>query len=196
MAAGGGSGGPVVYEPEECDLGDQAGTILTMSDGDVLSASTFAEWWRDVLGLNMSTTQTVRLTRNNFGVYFYLADNYRPIDGALLGNEGDVHNYHFTVELDADFTYDAGAGQWFEVRCTDDVYLFINGRLVMDLGGYGFNKVQYLDLDRLGLPDGEPARLQLFHAQRQRGLAIFRLRTNIVLADGGSSPSVNAILED
>jgi fibro-slime domain-containing protein len=195
MAAGG-SGGPVVYEPEECDLGDLPGTILAMSEGDVLSAGTFAEWWRDVLGVNMSTTQTIRMTRNKFGVYFYLADNFRPIDGQLLGNEGDVHNYHFTLELDADFTYDASAGQWFEVRCTDDAYLFINGRLVIDLGGYGFNKVQYLELDRLGLPDGEPARLQLFHAQRQRGLAIFRLRTNIVLAESGTSPSVNAVLDD
>ncbi|MHC4275164.1 MAG: fibro-slime domain-containing protein, partial [Planctomycetota bacterium] len=90
----------------------------------------------------------------------------------------------------------AAAGQYFEVRCTDDAYLFINGRLVVDLGGYGFNKVQYVDLDRLGLEDGTPATLKLFHAQRQRGLAIFRLRTNIVLSDNSGSPSVNAILED
>jgi fibro-slime domain-containing protein len=194
MAAG--SGGPVVYEPVECELGDVPGVIAVMSDGDVLSAGTFEEWWRDILGVNMSTVQQITMTRNRYGVYFYLANDYRPIDGELLGNEGDVHNYHFTVELDADFTYDASAAQWFEIRCTDDAYLFINGRLVMDLGGYGFNKVQYLDLDRLGLPDGEPARLQLFHAQRQRGLAIFYLRTNIVLEGSGASPSVNSILED
>ena len=162
----------------------------------MLSAGTFVEWWRDVLGVNMSTLQTITMTRNRFGVYFFLADNYRPIEGDLLGNEGDVHNYHFSVEMDASFTYDAAAMQWFEVRCTDDTYLFVNGRMVLDLGGYGFNKVQYVDLDRLGLEDGEQARLQLFHAQRQRGLAIFRLRTNIVLSDNSGSPSVNAILED
>ncbi|MHC4216873.1 MAG: fibro-slime domain-containing protein [Planctomycetota bacterium] len=195
MAAGSGTS-TVVYEPYECELNDIPGTIALMSTADVLSASTFAEWWTDVLGVNMSTLQTISLTRNRFGVYFFLADNYRPIEGELLGNEGESHNYHFTVEMDANFTYDATAGQWFEIRCTDDTYLFINGRLVIDLGGYGFNKVQYLDLDRLGLPDGEPARLQLFHAQRQRGLAIFRLRTNIVLADDTASPTVNAILED
>jgi fibro-slime domain-containing protein len=194
MAAG--SGGTVVYEPEECELGDTAGTIALMSDGDVLSAGTFAEWWRDVLGVNMSTLQTITMTRNRFGIYFYLADNYRPIEGDLLGNEGDVHNYHFTVEMDASFTYDAAAAQWFEIRCTDDAYLFINGRMVIDLGGYGFNKVQFVDLDRLGLEDGQPCRLQLFHAQRQRGLAIFRLRTNLVLADNSGNPSVNAVLED
>ncbi|MHC4081653.1 MAG: fibro-slime domain-containing protein [Planctomycetota bacterium] len=195
MAAGSGRG-TVVYEPEECEQGDVAGTIAVISDGDVLSAGTFSEWWRDVLGVNMVTVQSITMTRNRFGDYFFLHDNYRPIDGDLLGNEGDVHNYHFTLELDTSFTYDAAAGQYFEVRCTDDAYLFINGRMVIDLGGYGFNKVQYVDLDRLGLPDDKPARLQLFHAQRQRGLAIFRLRTNIVLADNSGSPSVNAILED
>jgi fibro-slime domain-containing protein len=194
MAAGGST--TVVYEPVECELGDTAGTIAVISDGDVLSAGTFAEWWRDVLGANMSTIQTITLTRNRFGVYFFLADNYRPIEGDLLGNEGDVHNYHFTVEMDATFTYDAAATQWFEVRCTDDSYLFINGRMVLDLGGYGFNKVQFVDLDRLGLEDGQQCRMQLFHAQRQRGLAIFRLRTNVVLSDNSGSPSVNAILED
>ncbi|MHC4142616.1 MAG: DUF7305 domain-containing protein, partial [Planctomycetota bacterium] len=46
MAAGGST--TVVYEPVECELGDTAGTIAVISDGDVLSAGTFAEWWRDV----------------------------------------------------------------------------------------------------------------------------------------------------
>jgi fibro-slime domain-containing protein len=196
MASGSGGGGFIVYEPEECELGDLAGVVALASGGDVLSAGTFAEWWRDVLGVNMSTVQSLTLTRDPLGTYAFINDNYRPLDGQLLGNEGDVHNYHFTLEFDADFTYDATAGQWLEVRCTDDTYVFINGRLVIDLGGLGFNKVQYVDLDRLGLPDGEPARLQLFHAQRQRGLAIFRVRTNLVLASDGASPTVNAVLDD
>jgi fibro-slime domain-containing protein len=195
MAAGS-DGGTVVYEPEECELGDTAGTVALISGADVLSAGTFAEWWRDVLGVNMSTVQGLTFTRDTSGVYSFISDQFRPLDGELLGNEGDVHNYHFTLEFDAGFTYDATAGQWLEVRCTDDAYVFINGRLVIDQGGYGFNKVQFVDLDRLGLPDGEPARLQLFHAQRQRGLAIFRVKTNFVLANDSASPTVNAILED
>ena len=82
------------------------------------------------------------------------------------------------------------------MRATDDSYVFINGRLVLDLGGYGFNKLMYVDMDRLGLADGETHRLQVFHAQRQRGLAIFRLRTNVVLSDNNGSASVNGILDD
>ncbi len=187
---------PVVVIPEECDLGDIAGVVQAPSGGDVTSAGTFAEWWRDVLGVNLSTVQTMRLVPDAAGVYGYLNSNYRPIEGLLLGNEGLAHNYHFTAELDATFTYTESAGQWIEFRGTDDTYIFINGKLVIDMGGYGPNKVQFVDLARLGLDDGDACRFQLFHAQREQGLAIFRLRTNIVLADNATSPPINSVLED
>ena len=47
-----------------------------------------------------------------------------------------------------------------------------------------------------GRPDGATHRLQLFHAQRQHGLGIFRIRTNIIMSDNGARPSINGILED
>ena len=196
MATASDTGGGGGFEPEPCELGDRPGSEGLASGADVISAGTFSEWWRDVLGVNQSTVQSIRLSRSRFGVYFFLHNNYRPINGLLLGNEGEINNYHFTVELDAEFTYAAGTGQWFELRCTDDAYVFINGRLVLDLGGYGFDRTMYIDMDRLGLADGETARLQLFHAQRQRGLAIFRLLTNIALSDIAATPSVTGILDD
>ena len=197
MATGEPTGGGVVFEPGECDLGDRPGTIVTAATGDVLSADTFYEWWRNVLGVNQSMVQTIRMTRNKFGVYLYLNDNYRPINGLLLGNEGEANNYHLTVEIDADFTYIAGGGQWFEIRCTDDAYLFVNGRLVIDLGGYGYNRVMIADMERLGLLDGETYRVQLFHAQRQQGLAIFWLQTNMVLVDRDDvTPAITGVLDD
>ena len=137
------------------------------------------------------------MMRDQFGVYRFSDDDYRPINGVLLGNENKAYNYHLTVEIDADFTYAADAGQWFEIRCTDDAYLFVNGRLVIDLGGYGYNKAMYADMERLGLSDGETYRVQLFHAQRQQGLAIFRLQTNMVLISrDGVSPAITGVLED
>ena len=179
-----------------CELGDVEGVLGVSSTGDVASGSTFGEWWRGVLGVNITDVLTLTMTRDRNGHYVFINDNFRPIDGSLMGNEGDLHNYHFTLELDASFTYDAAGGQFFQFRGTDDAYMFINGKLVLDLGGMAFNKVQYVDLDRMGLNDGEKARMQFFHAQRQRGLAIFRLKTNVVLADAAPTPSISSVLED
>ncbi len=190
MATAGVSGGDVTYDPQECDLGDIAGAASSSNGGNVASADTFAQWWRDIPGINVSGLHTFTFTQDAAGVYRFIDDDFRPIDGALFGNEGDIHNYFFTVEIDATFVHQQGAGHFFEYRGTDDAYLFINGVLVMDLGGLGFNRLQYVDLDRLGLPDGEPARLQFFHAQRQRGLAIFRIQTNVALGPGTVIPTV------
>ena len=45
--------------------------------------------------------------------------------------------------------------------------------------------------------DGETYRVQLFHAQRQQGLAIFRLQTNMVLISrDGVTPAITGVLED
>jgi hypothetical protein len=52
-------------------------------------------------------------------------------------------------------------------------------------------------MDRLGLTDGESYPVRLFHAQRQQGLGIFRLQTNMVLANrDGVSPAITGVLED
>ncbi len=184
VTEGTGDGGPMGFFDET--IGDIPGMLGVPSDEDITSAGTFAQWWRDVPGVNLSTLHTLTFTRNGFGVYECFDDDFRPIDGRLLGNEGDNHNYHFTLEVSADFTYEAGLGRFFEFRGTDDAYLFINGKLVLDLGGMGFNKVQRVDLDRLGLVDGEAAHLQFFYAQRQRGLGIFRVRTDLVLSPSGT----------
>ena len=109
-----------------------------------------------------------------------------------MGNEGEVHNYHLTYEIAAEFTFRAGTGQFFHFRGTGDTYLFVIDVLVMDLGGVGYNanKVQLVDMDRLGLVDGQTVQFKLFHAQRARGLAVFDLRTNIVLNESGPLPAI------
>ncbi len=203
VATGAGNGGnngggtEIVYRPVECPMGDTPGVPGTFNNGDILSAGTFFEWFRDLLGVNMSTVQTLRFARNPFtGVYSFNRDDWRPLDGLLLGNEGEVHNYHFTAELDASFKYDASAGQFIQVRNTDDVYVFLNGRLVIENGGMGFNKLMYIDLDRLGFTDGDEVQFQLFHAQRQKGLGIFRVDVNFVMQDKAAASSLTGIIQD
>jgi fibro-slime domain-containing protein len=160
--------------------GDSAG-LAGPAGGSIDSASTFAQWFADVLGENLSMPHTITMTRDGSGVYEYLDDAFYPANGLLFGNEGEPRNYSFTYAVNATFTYQGCAGQFVEFTGADDAWLFVNGALVMDLGGVRPMVPQHMDLDRLGLTDGTTYELGLFYAQRNPGQAAFRLRTNLIL---------------
>lgn len=146
----------------------------------VASAASFAEWWR-----NSSRSQFTRvpfaLTEDPArpGTFRYDNTAFFPIDGRLFGNEGRPHNYHFTVEIHAMFTY--RGGEQFSITADDDSWLFINGRLVLDRGGVQGPVEGTVKLDELGLVRGQVYTFDLFHAERHTTVSTLRIVTNIAL---------------
>jgi fibro-slime domain-containing protein len=138
---------------------------------------------------------TLTLFRQADGMYvfddrmdpFYIErGGFFPIDGLLLGNtpgrgNQDSHNFHFTFEIHTRFQYDAAAGQSFKFEGTDSVWLYVDGHLVNDLVGVHAAHDQYVDLDRLGLEDGQWYPLDFFFAQRYMPQSHFRITTNLPL---------------
>lgn len=186
--------------------GDVAGSMQSSTGDAVTSAETFAQWFRDVPGLNASMPLTLTLVRQGDSNIYTFDDKldptfaslggFFPINGQLLGNSaGENRNFHFTFELETEFVYEEGAGHLFTFTGDDDVWVFIDGRLVIDLGGVHAAVSQSIDLDRLGwLEDGKKYKLKFFFAERHRTQSNFRIDTTLLLRTV-EPPSVTALYD-
>lgn len=145
----------------------------------------FDQWFRDVSGVNQSIFVTLPFQDRGGGLFTYDNSQFFPIDGMLWGNEGHPHNYHFTFELHTRFLY--RGGETFRFRGDDDVFTFINGKQVVDLGGIHLPQEAMVNLDeqaaRLGLERGQSYDLDFFFAERHLTMSNFRIDTTLFFVD-------------
>ena len=175
--------------------GDRAGAMETVDGGSTTTSANFAKWFRDESGVNLSRPLAITLNRQtNTNIYtfndqtdtFYRGrGGFFPINGELWGNSGGStpnQNFHFTFELSTSFVYRQGGGQVFTFTGDDDVWVYVGGKLVIDIGGVHSAVSQTIELDRLThLRDGQRYDLKFFFAERHRTQSNFRIDTTINL---------------
>ena len=145
----------------------------------------FAQWYRDVPGVNQRVEVAIEFTQTAPGVYVYDNSAFFPIDGRGLGNgPNPSHNYLFTTEAHTRFTYEGG--ERFTFRGDDDLWVFVNGKLAVDLGGLHSPLEETIDFDsarnRLEITPGETYAMDIFHAERHTVDSNFRIETTIDLS--------------
>ena len=171
----------------------------------------FSDWYNDRAtgDVNRPFLVDIKFKWNDTtNAYEYFDDAFFPIDngkpfvklganapyGHLLPAPNNIHNFGFTMEFHANFTYFKGKNQTFNFRGDDDVWAFINGKRVIDLGGLHNAQDAAFNLDSIaaatGLQDSLVYPLDFFFAERHTTTSKLRISTSLELVPQLSKPTV------
>jgi fibro-slime domain-containing protein len=145
----------------------------------------FATWFEDDGVSNSSRPVLLELERVMAGptesFVFELSETDHPVKGRLFGEVSDLSEIApgegkkrkkraFTMETVLEFVRDTSADQRFEVTSSGDLWVFLNGRLVAEIGAGGKSRqetTQVVPIERLGIADGMPCEIRIFFAHRE-----------------------------
>jgi len=169
-------------------------TPLCPYDQQLTTAANFDAWYHDTPGVNIPIAGVLRLPRTAAGDYIYDSGTmgFYPIDGQAWTlppareapamadatiNDGGLHNFGFTTEIRYFLQYRGGESLVFSGD--DDMWIFLNRHLALDVGGLHTRTERTLSVDgnaaAWGLTPGGLYELALFHAERHSAGSNFKL---------------------
>ena len=174
--------------PLACDNWETPKPVIT-------SAETFNQWYRTVDGVNYEIKKEIKLeeTTNGSGQYVFESSAFFPLgkdEGFGITPAGNDlgKNFLFTTEIHVRFQY--VTGQKFTFRGDDDLWIFVNGKLALDLGSTHGAVEGVIDFDEqaasLGLTALSSYPMDIFHAERHTRDSNFKLTTNISCFEPGA----------
>lgn len=172
----------------------------------------FSEWFSDKADVNRAFLVAMRFQWDaGKSAYVFGEDAFFPIDdgaaftkvdpavepfghlqtGTLDGTDLSMHNYGFTMEMHTGFVYHEGEGQMVTIQGDDDMWLFLNGKRVVDLGGVHQLQSAEVGLDSLkaalGLEDGMTYAFDFYFAERHTASSSCTITTNLAIGEEAAS---------
>ncbi len=158
------------------------------TEPSIASADTFAQWYRTEEGVNYEIPGTIELTptAENPNLYVFDRGEFFPLGpdqgfGVTPAGHHLGKNFLFTTEIHLQFDY--LKGQIFKFRGDDDLWIFVNDKLALDLGSMHNAEEGQIDFDAqaeaLGITPGGSYSMDIFHAERHTTASNFKFETNI-----------------
>ena len=154
----------------------------------IASAESFNQWYNTTAGVNQVFQKKLPLSElppgsGTFGYDSSMFFPLSPTEGFGITPKGNPQgmNFLFTTEVHVQFKYIGN--QKFTFRGDDDLWIFVNGQLALDLGSMHNAEEGTIDFDAqaatLGISLGSTYRMDIFHAERHTYASNFKITTNI-----------------
>ena len=181
--------------------------------GDLLSnrGLNFNRWFAEVEGASRFYAGEISLGYNKDSLSFEYGNNsFYPLN-EVGSVSSDGNNHLFTMSFGVPFRVLKNGKETFTISADDDTWVFVNNRLVLDMGGIHdaisgefiineegevYSSVDDIDLAYSGVKlEEDSAVIRIFHADRDSADSIFRIKfsdmvlnittENIAKRDGG-----------